>query len=180
MWNVKFQRFLWIFSKIGRNSKKWKKPILDNFILFSKINESHFLIKPNCCYAVQEKLDGYHGYWWISRKPHNFTKSVATIGFIWFFWFHKYILLFIFVQIFLVMRCIRSHLFWLGLTPTLKGTWFDFSKWKCMLCLENNHSYDENFKTQFDRSHPLFGCTKPFCLLQLPIHYYVSLIMVIQ
>ena len=51
-----------------------KKPILDNFILFLKINESHFLIKPNFCYAVQEKLDGYHGYWWISRKPHNFTK----------------------------------------------------------------------------------------------------------
>ena len=54
--------------------KKMKKPLLDNFILFLKINESHFLIKPNFCYAVQEKLDGYHGYWWISRKPHNFTK----------------------------------------------------------------------------------------------------------
>ena len=53
--------------------KKMKKPILDNFILFLKINESHFLIKPNFCYAVQEKIDGYHGYWWISRKPHNFT-----------------------------------------------------------------------------------------------------------
>ena len=74
VWNLKFQRFLWIFSKIGQNSKKMKKPLLDNFILFLKINESHFLIKPNFCYAVQEKLDGYHGYWWISRKPHNFTK----------------------------------------------------------------------------------------------------------
>ena len=42
--------------------KKMKKPILDNFILFLKNNESHFLIKPNFCYAVQEKLDGYHGY----------------------------------------------------------------------------------------------------------------------
>ena len=42
--------------------KKVKKPILDNFILFLKITESHFLIKPNFCYAVQEKLDGYHGY----------------------------------------------------------------------------------------------------------------------
>ena len=42
--------------------KKMKKPILDNFILFLKINESYFLIKPNFCYAVQEKLDGNHGY----------------------------------------------------------------------------------------------------------------------
>ena len=74
MWNLKFQCFLWIFSKIGQNSKKWKKTLLDNFILFLKINDSHFLIKPNFCYAVQEKLDGYHGYWWISNKPHNFTK----------------------------------------------------------------------------------------------------------
>ena len=54
--------------------KKMKKPLPDNFILFLKINESHFLIKPNFCYAVQEKLDGYHGHWWISRKPHNCTK----------------------------------------------------------------------------------------------------------
>ena len=48
-------------------------------------------------------------------------KSVATVGFIWFFWFQKCILLYIFVQILLVMRCIRSHifLFRLGLTPTL-------------------------------------------------------------
>ena len=68
------QCFLWIFSKIGQNSKKWKKTLLDNFILFLKINERHFLIKPIVCYAVQEKLDGYHGYWWISRKPHNFIK----------------------------------------------------------------------------------------------------------
>ena len=42
--------------------KKMKKPLLDNFILFLKINESHFLIKPIFCYPVQEKLDGYHGY----------------------------------------------------------------------------------------------------------------------
>ena len=48
-------------------------------------------------------------------------KSVATIGFIWLFWFQKCILLYIFVQVFLVMRCIRSHIsfFRLGLTPTL-------------------------------------------------------------
>ena len=48
-------------------------------------------------------------------------KSVATIGFIWFFCFQKCILLYIFVQIFLEMRCIRSHIsfFRLGLTPTL-------------------------------------------------------------
>ena len=49
-------------------------------------------------------------------------KSVATIGFIWFFWFQKCILLYIFVRVFLVMRCIVSHifLFRLGLTPTSK------------------------------------------------------------
>ena len=32
-------------------------------------------------------------------------KSVATTGFIWFSWFQKYILLYIFVHVFLVMRC---------------------------------------------------------------------------
>ena len=49
-------------------------------------------------------------------------KSVATIGFICFFWFQKCILLYIFAQVFLVMRSIRSHisLFRLGFTPTLK------------------------------------------------------------
>ena len=49
--------------------------------------------------------------------------SVATIGFIWLFWFQKCILLYIFVQVFLVMRCRRNHIssfFRLGLTPTLK------------------------------------------------------------
>ena len=48
-------------------------------------------------------------------------KSVATIGFICFFWFQKCILLYIFAQVFLVMRSIRSHisLFRLGFTPTL-------------------------------------------------------------
>ena len=53
------------FVNIFKNKskfKKMKKPILDNYILFLKIIESHFLMKPNCCYAVQEKLDGYHGY----------------------------------------------------------------------------------------------------------------------
>ena len=55
-------------------------------------------------------------------------KSVATIGFIWFFWFQKCILLYIFEQVFLVLRCIRSHIsfFRLRLTPTLrweKGLW---------------------------------------------------------
>ena len=51
----------------------------------------------------------------------NLQKSVATIGFIWFFWFQKCILLYIFAQVFLVMRSIRSHipLFRLGFTPTL-------------------------------------------------------------
>ena len=50
-------------------------------------------------------------------------KSVATIGFIWFFWFQKCILLYIFAQVFIVMRSIRSHisLFRLGFTPTLSA-----------------------------------------------------------
>ena len=49
-------------------------------------------------------------------------KSMATIGFIWLFWFQKCILLYIFVEVFLVMRCIRSHITFcrLGLTPTLR------------------------------------------------------------
>ena len=49
-------------------------------------------------------------------------KSVATIGFICFFWFQKCILLYIFAQVFLVMRSIRSHisLFRLGFTLTLR------------------------------------------------------------
>ena len=49
-------------------------------------------------------------------------KYVATIGFIWFFWFQKCILVYIFAQVFLVMRSIRSHisLFRLGFTPTLR------------------------------------------------------------
>ena len=55
------------------------------------------------------------------KKHIILSKSVATIGFIWFFWFQKCILLYIFVQVFLVMRCIRSHISFLrlGLTPTL-------------------------------------------------------------
>ena len=54
-------------------------------------------------------------------------KSVAIIGFIWLFWFQKCILLYIFVQVFLVMRFIRSHIsfFRLGLTPTFK--WFQIN-----------------------------------------------------
>ena len=61
---VEFE-FSTFFVNIFQNSskfKKMKKPILDNFILFLKINERCFLIKPNFCYAVQEKLDGNHGY----------------------------------------------------------------------------------------------------------------------
>ena len=53
--------FVNIFKNMSK-FKKMKKLLLDNSILFLKINESHFLIKPNFCYPVQEKLDGYHGY----------------------------------------------------------------------------------------------------------------------
>ena len=103
--------------------KKMKKPLLDNFILFLKINESHFLIKSNFCYALQEIS-------MVAMVTDEFLenriilqKSVATIGFIWFFWFQKCILLYIFAQVFSVMRSIRSHisLFRLGFTPTLIG-----------------------------------------------------------
>ena len=54
--------FVNIFKNRSKFKKMKKKTLLDNFILFLKINESHFLIKPNFCYDVQEKLDGYHGY----------------------------------------------------------------------------------------------------------------------
>ena len=66
-------------------------------------------------------------------------KSVATIGFIWFFWFQKCIPLYIFGQGFLVMRSIRSHisLFRLGFTPTL--TYRFLFKDNSYLCLENAH-----------------------------------------
>ena len=61
---VKFgiSRFFVNIFKNRSKFKKMKKPLLDNFILFLKINESHFLIKPNFSYAVQGNLDGYHGY----------------------------------------------------------------------------------------------------------------------
>ena len=57
-------------------------------------------------------------------------KSVATIGFICFFLFQKCILLYIFAQVFLVMRSIRSHisLFRLGFTPTLNPQTTLFTK----------------------------------------------------
>ena len=59
-------------------------------------------------------------------------KSVATIGFIWLFWFQKCILLYIFVQVFLVMRCIRSHIsfFRLELTPTLMNLFKSYVQYK--------------------------------------------------
>ena len=61
---VEFEIAMFLVNIFKNRSKfkKMNKPLLDNFILFLKISESHFLIKPNFCYAVQEKLDGYHGY----------------------------------------------------------------------------------------------------------------------
>ena len=45
-----------------------------------------FLIKPNFCYAVQEKLDGLTMVTDEFLENHIILqKSVATIGFIWFF-----------------------------------------------------------------------------------------------
>ena len=101
--------------------KKMKKTLLDNFILFLKINESHFLIKPNFCYAVQEKLDGYLGNWWISRKPHNFTKICGH------HWIHLVFLIpemYTFVHFCARLLSNEIHkkphfLFRLGFTPTL-------------------------------------------------------------
>ena len=81
-----------------------KKPILDNFILFLKINESHFLIKPNFCYAVQENSMVTMVTDEFLENRINLQNSVATIGFIWFFWFQKCILLYIFVQVFLMHK----------------------------------------------------------------------------
>ena len=123
------------FVNIFKNRSKFnkmKKPLLDNFILFLKINESHFLIKPNFCYPVQEKLDGYHGYWWISRKPHNFTKICGHHWIHLFFSDSRNVYFCTFLcKFFLVIRCIRSHIsfFRLGLTPTLNMYVCHFLLW---------------------------------------------------
>ena len=65
--------------------KKMKKPILDNFILFLKINESHFLIKPN--FVMLSKKNSMVTMVTDEFLEHRIIlqKSVATIGFIWFF-----------------------------------------------------------------------------------------------
>ena len=120
--------------------KKMKKPLLDNFILFLKINESHFLIKPNFCYAVQEKLDGYHGYWWISRKPHNFTKICGH------HWIHLVFLIpemYTFVHFCASLLSNEIHkkphlLFRLGFTPTLTENRLERNE---IWFAEGNHSY---------------------------------------
>ena len=97
VWNLKFQRFLYIFSKIGQNSKKMKKnPLRQFYLIFEKINEHHFLIKPIFCYAVQAKLMVTMVTDEFLEKRIILQKSVATIGFTWFFWFQKCILLYIF------------------------------------------------------------------------------------
>ena len=71
--------------------------ILDNFILFLKINESHFLINQRFSYAVQKNLMVTGEF---LENPIILQKSVATMGF---FLFQKHILLYIFLQVFLVM-----------------------------------------------------------------------------
>ena len=121
MWNLKFQRFLWIFSKIGQNSNKWKKN--PPYLIFEKqwtpfSNKTKFLLcRPRWNSMVTMVTDEF------LENRIILQKSVATIGFIWFFRFQKCILLYIFVQVFLVRRRIRSHIpfFRLGLTPTLSG-----------------------------------------------------------
>ena len=77
--------FVNIFKKRSK-FKKMKKPLLDNFILVLKINESHFLIKPNF-FVMLSKI-----YSMVPMVTDEFLenriilqKSVATIGFIWFF-----------------------------------------------------------------------------------------------
>ena len=116
------------FVNIFKNRSKFKKmkktPPRQFYLIFENqwepfSNKTKFLL---CC---PRKLDGYHGYWWISRKLHNFTKICGH------HWIHLVFLIpemyiFVhFVQVFLVMRCIRSHIsfFRLGLTPTLTSTW---------------------------------------------------------
>ena len=121
---VKFEisKFLVNIFKNRSKFKKIKQPLLDNFVLFLKINESHFLIKPNFCYAIQEKLDGYHGYWWISRKPYNFTKICGH------HWIHLAFLIpemYTFVHFCASLLSNEMHkkphfFFRPGLTPTLK------------------------------------------------------------
>ena len=72
--------------------KKMKKTLLDNFILFLKISESHFLI--NQIFVKLSKKNSM-----ITMVTDEFLenriilqKFVATIGFIWFYWFQKCIL----------------------------------------------------------------------------------------
>ena len=54
----------------------------------------------------------------------------------------------------------------------LKGAWFFFSKFSFLFYLKNHHS-----KISGKTVKP-FGCRKKICILQLPIPYCVSLIMV--
>ena len=66
--------------------------------------------------------------------------------------------------------CIHQPLIW-----TLKNARSYFSKFNFLFHLKNHHSKDINFKSQLKRS----GCLDvQFCILQLPISYCVSLIIV--
>ena len=114
--------FVNIFKNMSK-FKKMKKTLLENFILFLKINASHFLIKPNFCYAVQENLMVTMVTDEFLKKTHNFTKIFGH------HWIHLVFLipqmytLYIFVQVFLSNEMHKKphFLFRLGLTPTLKS-----------------------------------------------------------
>ena len=59
----------------------------------------------------------------------------------------------------------------------IKGALSYFSKFSFQFHLKNHHSKDVIFKISDETVKP-FGCTKQICILQLPISYCVSLVMV--
>ena len=68
----------------------------------------------------------------------------------------------------------------LQLTPAyrwLKVHGHIFSEFVFLIDLENHHSKDMNLTFLVETAKP-FECTGQFCILQLPISYSVSLIMV--
>ena len=58
---------------------------------------------------------------------------------------------------------------------TFKGARSYFAKFSFLFHLNNHHS--NKFQILVETDKP-FGCTKQFCILQLPISYCLSLIMV--
>ena len=102
--------------------KKWKKKPPRQFYLIFENQWEPFSNKTKFLLCCPRKARGYRGYWWISRKPHNFTKI----------WGHHWIhLVFLIPEMYTFVHFCTSLLsnemhkkphflsFRLGLTPTL-------------------------------------------------------------